>query len=74
MNQMVKNLPHNAGDPGLIHGSGRSPGEGSGTHFSILAWIILWTEEPGGPVPIWSQRVGHDLATTTTTTMKTVLT
>ena len=52
MDQMVKNLPHNAGDPGSIHGSGRSPGEGSGTHSSILAWIILWTEEPGGPVPI----------------------
>ena len=28
--QMVKNLPANAGDPGLIPGSGRSPGEGNG--------------------------------------------
>ena len=27
---MVKNLPANAGDPGLIPGSGRSPGEGNG--------------------------------------------
>ena len=26
----VKNLPTNAGDTGLIPGSGRSPGEGSG--------------------------------------------
>ena len=26
---MVKNLPGNAGDVGLIHGSGRSPGEGN---------------------------------------------
>ena len=25
-----KNLPANAGDPGLIPGSGRSPGEGNG--------------------------------------------
>jgi len=25
-----------AGDLGLIHGSGRSPGEGNGTHSSIL--------------------------------------
>ena len=24
-----------------------SPEEGMGTHFSILAWRILWTEEPG---------------------------
>ena len=27
---MVKNLPANAGDTGLIPGSGRSPGEGKG--------------------------------------------
>ena len=27
---MVKNLPANAGDPGLIPGSGRPPGEGNG--------------------------------------------
>ena len=77
----------NAEDPGLIPGSGRSPGEGIGyplqyswtslvaqmiknlpvmqetwvrslgwedplekgkaIHFSILAWRIPWTEEPG---------------------------
>ena len=22
--------------------------EGMATHFSVLAWRILWTEEPGG--------------------------
>ena len=27
---MVKNLPANAGDTGLIPGSGRSPGDGNG--------------------------------------------
>ena len=27
---VVKNLPANAGDPGLICGSGRCPGEGNG--------------------------------------------
>ena len=27
---VVKNLPANAGDVGLIPGSGRSPGEGNG--------------------------------------------
>ena len=36
---VVKNLPANA-DTGLIPGSGRSPGEGNGNHFSILAWRI----------------------------------
>ena len=30
MAQTVKNLPANAGDPGLILGSKRSPGEGNG--------------------------------------------
>ena len=41
----------NAGDPGSIPGSGRSPGEGNGNHSSILAWKIPWTEEPGGYGP-----------------------
>ena len=30
MAQAVKNLPANAGEPGSIPGSGRSPGEGNG--------------------------------------------
>ena len=33
------------------------------THFSVLAWRVPWTEEPGGLQPMWSQRVGHDWAT-----------
>ena len=33
------------------------------THFSILAWEIPWTEEPGGLQFMGSQRVGHDLET-----------
>ena len=33
------------------------------THFSILAWRIPWTEEPGGLQSIGSQRVRHDWAT-----------
>ena len=37
----------NAGDPGSIPGLGRSPGGGNGNSFSILAWRIPWTEEPG---------------------------
>jgi len=33
------------------------------THSNILAWRIPWTEEPGGPQSMGSQRVRHDLAT-----------
>ena len=33
------------------------------THSSILAWEILWTEEPGWLQPMGLQRVGHNLAT-----------
>ena len=29
-------------------------------HFSILAWRILWTEEPGGLQSMELQRVRHD--------------
>ena len=34
--------------------------EGMATHSSILAWRILWTEEPGGLQSMGSQKVGHD--------------
>ena len=37
--------------------------KGMATHSSILAWRILWTEEPDGLQSMGSQRVGHDLAT-----------
>ena len=30
------------------------------THSSVLAWKILWTEEPGGLQSMGWQRVGHD--------------
>ena len=50
----------NAGDLGLIPGSGGYPGEGNATHSSILAWRIPWTEEMGGLESMGSQRVGHD--------------
>ena len=32
------------------------------THSSILAWRILWTEEPAGLQSMGSQRVRHDNA------------
>ena len=38
---------YNAGDPGLIPGSGSSPGEGNGNPLQYLAWKIPWMEEPG---------------------------
>ena len=34
-----------------------------GTHSSILAWEITWTEEPGGLQSMGLQTVRHDLAT-----------
>ena len=36
---------YNAGDLGLIPGSGRSPGEGNGNPLQSLAWKIPWMEE-----------------------------
>ena len=46
-------------------------GEGNGNLFSILAWRIPWTDEPGGPQSMESQRVRHDWATNTNTTTTT---
>ena len=57
---VVKNLRANAGDPGLIPGSGRSLEKGMATHFNILAWRIPWIEEPGRLQSIGSQRFRHD--------------
>ena len=36
------------------------------THFSILAWKIPWTKEPGRLQSMGSQRVGHDWVTSLT--------
>ena len=38
------------------------------THSGILAYRIPWTEEPGRLQSIWSQILGHDLVTKTTST------
>ena len=35
------------------------------THSSILAWRIPWTEQPGRPQSMQSQRVSHDWVTDT---------
>ena len=42
--------------------------KGMATHFSILAWRIPRTEEPGKLQSMGSRIVGHNLATNTTTT------
>ena len=53
---MVKNLPANAGNVDSIPGSEKSPEEGNDNHFSILAWEIPWTEEPGRVQSMVSQK------------------
>ena len=34
--------------------------KGMAIHSSILAWEILWTEEPDGLQSMGSQKVGHN--------------
>ena len=62
MTQIVKNLPamkdtqvRSLGQEDLLE-------KEMATHSSILAWRILWTEEPGGLQSMGSQRVRHDRA------------
>ena len=45
----------NAGNLGLIHGLGGSPGEDNGYPLRILAWSIPCTEEPGRLCP-WGHK------------------
>ena len=54
-----KESAYNAGDPGLIAGSGRSPVEGNGNPLQYSC-LKKTTEEPGGLQSMGSQRVGHD--------------
>ena len=60
MAQMVKNLPANARDLGLIPGWEDPLEKEKATHSSILAWEIPWTEEPDGLQSMGLQTVGHD--------------
>ena len=60
MVQTVKNLPAMQETGVKPLGREDSLEEGMATHSSILAWRIPWTEEPGGPQSMGSQRVGHD--------------
>ena len=60
MAQIVNNLPAMQETGFKPLGREDSLEEGMATHSSILAWRIPWTEEPGGPQSMGSQRVGHD--------------
>ena len=57
--QMVKNLP--AVQEIQVPSLGREDPleKGMATHSSLLAWRILWTEEPGKLLSVGSQRVIH---------------
>ena len=57
---MVKNLPALRGMWVLSMGQKDPLEKGMATHSSILAWRVLWTEEPGGLHPTGLQRVLHD--------------
>ena len=50
---VVKNLPANAGDMGLIPGQGDLLEKEMATYYSILAWEIPWTEEPSRQQRRW---------------------
>ena len=46
----------NAGDPGLIPGSGRFPRKGNGYPLHYFCLVTAWTEEPGGLLSmVWKE-------------------
>ena len=55
------------GDAGLIPGLGRVSGEEMASHFSILAWEMPGTENPGG---LYSPLGHKELDTTAQRTQK----
>ena len=72
MAQLVKNLPANAGDAGLIPGFGRSPGEGNGNPLqypwaSLVAQLVknppvmqeTWVPSLGWEGPLEKGKVIH---------------
>ena len=67
--QMVKNMPAVWETWVWSLGQEDSLKKGMATHSSILAWRIPWTEEPGGPLSMGSQRVGYDWVTTVSLSM-----
>ena len=69
VSQMVKNLPAMQETQVQFLGQEDPLEKGMATQSSILPWRIPWTEEPGGLQSTGSQRVRHDWATNTTTTI-----
>ena len=63
MAQTVKNLPAMQKTRVWSLGWEDPLEKGMAPHSSILAWRILWKEEPGGLQSMGSQRVRHDWAT-----------
>ena len=57
--QMVKNLFAMQETQVRFLGGEDALEKGMATHTNILAWRIPWTEEPGGPQSLGSQRVRH---------------
>ena len=52
---VVKNPPANAGGTGSIPELGNPLEKEMATHSSLLAWRIVWKEEPGGLQSLGSQ-------------------
>ena len=67
MVQRVKNLPPMQETPVQSPGREDPLEKEMATRFSILAWRIPWTEEPGGLQSVGSQRVSPDWVTNTFT-------
>ena len=61
--QRLKHLPPMRETQVPSLGQEDPPEKEMATHFSILAWRIPWTEEPGRLQSTGSQTVGHDWAT-----------
>ena len=60
MAQVIKNVAAMQETWGSSLGQEDLLEKGIVTYSSILAWIIPWTEEPGGLQPMRSLRVGRD--------------
>ena len=58
--QGAQNLPANAGDPSLIPGSGRFPGEGIGypLHYSSASLVAQLVKNPPGMQETWVRSLG----------------
>ena len=63
--QTVKNLPAMQQTQVRSLGQEDLPENGIAMHSNILAWRVLWTEEPSGLQSMGSKRIRHDWVTNT---------